>query len=131
MTAPGTGAAVDLTTQDFTWESATNGVQGLFVSIAVPDGGGGFINSVDYQVFTLGRSFRVPSPAEFGLPAVPAGSRGEWHVGTSNEPTLARLTGSGSPVLFAGGILNVMLPVPESAEVRTATALGDGRFTLP
>jgi hypothetical protein len=31
----------------------------------------------------------------------------------------------------AGGIRNVMLPVPESAEVRTATALGDGRFTLP
>jgi hypothetical protein len=49
----------------------------------------------------------------------------------SNEPTLARLTGSGSPVLLAGYILGVALPVPESAEVRFATATADGRFTLP
>lgn len=42
-----------------------------------------------------------------------------------------RLTGSGSPVLLAGYILGVALPVPESAEVRFATATADGRFTLP
>ena len=130
MVSPSAGAAVDLATQSFTWQSSVGGVQGLFVTILVPTGGG-FINWVDYQAFTMGRSFRVPSPTEFGLSAVPAGSRGEWHVGTSNEPTLARLAGTGSPVLLAGGILSVMLPVPESAEVRFATATADGRFTLP
>jgi len=52
-------------------------------------------------------------------------------VGTSNEPTLARLTGTGSPVLLTGDVRNVALPVPDSAEVRFATATADGRFTLP
>jgi hypothetical protein len=131
MLGPSAGAAVDLTTQDFTWQSATTGVQSLFVNLWFPDGGGGLSNAVDYQIFTLGRSFRVPLPAELGLSAIPAGSRGEWHVGTSNEPTLARLTGTGSPVLLTGDILGVALPVPDSAEVRFATATADGRFTLP
>jgi hypothetical protein len=130
IVSPELGDEVDLHTQTFTWTSPVSGVQGVYVQTSVPAAGGGFINGLDYQIYTLKRSVQVPPPEDFGLPALPVGSRGEWHVGSSNEPTLARLLDPNTQVEFGGGDLGVMLPIPEAAEVRFATATTDTRFTL-
>ena len=130
IVSPVAGDEVELGTQTFTWTSGVNGVQGLFVQTSVLTGGGGFINGVDYQIFTLKHSVQVPAPEEFGLPALPAGSRGDWHVGSSNEPTLARLLHPSSLVHFGGGTLGVVLPIPEAAGVRIATATTVTSFTM-
>ena len=127
--SPEADIEVDLATQTFSWESPVNGVQSLYAPLFVPPAVGPS-RSLKYEVFTLARSVRLPLPQELGLSALPPGTKGEWHVGSSNEPSLARLTSPDANVRFGGGVLGVVLPIPEAAEVRFATALAITPFTL-
>jgi hypothetical protein len=127
---PTAGSEVELGTQTFTWQSDGTGVQGLMVVLFYPLGGGGRARSLDYEIFTQGRSFLVPGPEEFGLASIPANSTGDWQVGSSNEPTVAGMVAPTRTMAFGASSLYMVLPIPESPEVRFALTLGFNTFQL-